>query len=288
MRCFALGIVAASALLAQQPETQDLLDALARTASLFGRTAPSLGAREVLLQNARRVGMQVLKRGKHNELKDVSFELPETLETHEVVSDYTMGTVGATGFHEIRKTLLIDKVAPSVTDKPRHALTLGLSDPDDETKKQLLESLELERLEGAATDFGPILLLFTGARQRDTRFSSVSMKRSNGETGWSLAFHQTGGAGSLTEFRNSREVKHMPEGQIWFRDADLLPLRITLRTEEVLTPKYILRNEADIQYQPTRFGLAPQTVTHRQYLNEDLLVENRFRYSDYRGIELQP
>jgi hypothetical protein len=36
-------------------------------------------------------------------------------------------------------------------------------------------------------------------------------------------------------------------------------------------------------YCPTPFGLAPSTVLHRQYLNEDLLVENSFRYSAYNG-----
>ena len=39
---------------------------------------------------------------------------------------------------------------------------------------------------------------------------------------------------------------------------------------------YILRNEAEVNYTPTRFGLAPSTVIHRQFLNQDLLVENRF------------
>ena len=31
----------------------------------------------------------------------------------------------------------------------------------------------------------------------------------------------------MTEFRDSRETRHLPEGDIWFRESDLMPLRIT-------------------------------------------------------------
>lgn len=293
VRCIVAGLAVTFAVLAQppfppQPEMPDLLEALARTAGLFARTAPSLGARETLEQRARRGDVQVLRRGRNDELKEIVFRVPEFFETHEVVSDYTLGSAGVSGgFHEIRRTLEMDKVAPDPAAQPRHAMTLGI-DAEDDTKKRLLESLALERLEGAATDFGPLLLLFTEARQRDTKFSGGGRRSIADQTGWVLRYRQTAGAGSVTEFRNSREVKHMPEGEVWFRESDLLPLRITLNTEEMLTPKYFLRNEAEVEYRPTPFGLAPQMVTHRQYLNDELLVENRFRYSDYRGLEIQP
>ena len=265
-----------------------MLEALARTAGLFARTAPSLRARETLEQHGRRGDMQILKRGRNHELKEISFQLPESFEDHEVVSDYSLGPIpGVGGFHELRKTLMVDKLPPSEDAKPRHSMTLG-SDEDGETRKKLLEGLELDRLAGAATDFGPLLLLFTEARQRDTRFTPGVTRNLAGNAVLILKYRQTAGTGSLAEFRNSREVKHMPEGEIWFREQDLLPVRITLNTEEQLAPRYVLRNEAEVEYQPTKFGLAPHSVTHRQFLNEQLLVENQFRYSAYSGIEIQP
>lgn len=290
MRCFAAGLVVATNLLAQQPELQDLLDALDRTASFFARTAPSLGARETLTQRARRANMQVLRRDRHHEIKEIAFTLPETFESHEVVSDYSMGTpAGGAGFHEIRRILEFDRMPPGDATTPvRHAMTLALDDADDEVKKKILEELELDRLEGAATDFGPILLLFSSARQRDTRFSSGGRRALPSGPALVINYRQTAGRGALTEFRNRRETKHMPEGQIWLREDDLLPLRITLSTEEIITPKYLLRNEAEIEYIPTPFGLAPHFVTHRQYVNQDLLVENRFSYSHYRGLAIIP
>jgi hypothetical protein len=61
-----------------------------------------------------------------------------------------------------------------------------------------------------------------------------------------------------------------------------------VNTQEKLTSKYTLRNEAEIDYQPTPYGMAPATVLHRQLLNRDLLVENRFRYTDYHGRTFLP
>jgi len=292
VRCFAAGIAAAVTLLAQQPpEAQELLGALARTAELFSHTAPELGAREVLSQRARHGDMKVLRRGRHNELKKITFSLPDQFTTHEIVSDYRLGPAGpAGGFHEIRTILTIDHASPAASSaEVRHAMTLGLNDPDDSTKKELLESLELERLQGAAADFGPILLLFTAARQHGSRFTTAGRHAlPSGAAAWVLNYRQTGGNAAMTEFRSNAAVKHVPEGQIWFREEDLLPIRITLNADELVAPKYSLRNEAEVDYQPTRHGLAPRAVTHRQYVNEDLLVENRFTYSDYRGVEMAP
>ena len=70
-------------------------------------------------------------------------------------------------------------------------MTLG-SDEDGETRKKLLEGLELDRLAGAATDFGPLLLLFTQARQRDTRFTPGGTRNLEGNAFRILKYRQTG------------------------------------------------------------------------------------------------
>lgn len=299
VRCLLVGILAASALLPQAtplpPDLQELLDALGRTAALFSRTAPHLGAREVLDQRGRRSEMEVIRRDRRNQLKTVSFTVPELFELHHVVSDYTLGSpVPGGGFHELRKTISVDgeaavvSAALSASSPGRRPLALGFDTVDDGTKRQLLEELQLERLQGAATDFGPILLLFTTARQRDAVFSLAGRETLDTEPAWIVSWRQTAGDGALTEFRNRRETRHLPEGRIWFRESDLLPLRISLNTQEYVTPKYLFRNEAEVAYQPTKFGLAPQTVVHRQFLNHELLMENRFRYSSYKGQEIIP
>ena len=134
----------------------------------------------------------------------------------------------------------------------------------------------------------PLLLLFTTARRGDTEFTFGGRETSPAGSAWVLRYRQTAASGALTEFRNSRQLKHLPEGTIWLREGDLLPLRITLETEEYVTAKYRFRNEAEVEYRPTPFGLAPHLVVHRQLLNGELLVENRFSYSAWRGQEIIP
>jgi hypothetical protein len=284
VRGIAVAILLAGTLPAQQPDTSDLLDALARSAAIFARSVPGLTARETLHQRGRRGSMQILKKGRHEHLKNVAFTIPQEFQTHEVVSEYSFGVAGdASGFHEIRKVLTVDTI-PVTPDKSRHTLTLDSNSPDDETKKSLLEDLEHTQLQGSVVDFGPMLLLFTKQKQADFEFRSAGHKAGV----FVLNYRQISGPTSVTEFRERTEMKHPLSGQIWLRETDLVPTRITVTTEEVLTTKYTLSNEAEIDYQPTPYGLAPSTVVHRQYLNQDLLVENQFRYTDYHGRTFIP
>ncbi len=286
LRWFALA--APMFLQAQLPEAAELQLALANASATFARTVPSLTATERLNQHGRRGEMQFGKKTRKNELRDVSFTLPEEFQTHEVVSAYRFGTKpGSTGFHEIRAITMIDG-KPPVDANPRHAMTLGLQRPDDGAKKELLENLEQDRLVGAAADFGPMLLLFTESGQRGYRFKVLGAERLGRDPAYVLGYRQVSGPGAVAEFREREEVLHAAQGKIWFRQSDLLPLRITFEADEVVAPKFILRNEADITYRPTPYGLAPELVLHRQYLNQDLLVENRFTYSAYNGMSIIP
>lgn len=167
-------------------------------------------------------------------------------------------------------------------------MTLDIRDPDDETKKDLLEELEQGQLQGAAVDFGPMLLLFKAARQGEYSFKASGRRTLDSESVFVVKYRQVSGDAGLTDFRERGVTRRPFEGEIWLRESDLVPSRITLETEELLSPKYALRNEAEIRYQASPFGLVPASVVHRQYLNQDLLVENQFRYSEYNGKTFIP
>jgi hypothetical protein len=267
---------------AQPPETSELLAALGRSAAIFARSVPSLTARETLAQRGRLGDVQILKKDRKDRLKKIAFTVPEDFQTHDVVSDYSFGLVGdPAAFHEVRRVVSVDDMP--VTARTRHALTLQTASADDETKKRLLEELEQMQLQGAVVDFGPMLLLFTHAKQGDFEWKAGAPRKLGSGTVFVLKYRQISGATTVTEFREKRETRHSFTGQIWLRESDLVPARITVVTEEDLTPTDTLRNEAEIDYSPTPYGLAPATVLHRQYLNENLLVENRFNYADYHG-----
>lgn len=231
----------------------------------------------------------MLKRGRHHEIKEAVFTIPPDFQTHEVVSDYSLASIGdPPSFHEVRHTLTIDAVSADDAAPTRHTMTLGITAPDDETKKDLLEQLERGQLQGAAVDFAPMLLLFKASRQSEYTFKSTGRHTIDSESIFVVKYRQLAGDAGLTDFRERSATKQPFEGEIWLRESDLVPARITLETEELLSPKYTLRNEAEIRYRASPFGLVPATVVHRQYLNQDLLVENQFRYSDYNGKPLIP
>jgi hypothetical protein len=266
-----------SALPAQ--ETDDLVSAAANMAATFSRTAPGLAAREVLHQHGRRGIVSILQ------AKNTNVKLPQEFRTHEVVSDYAFGQVGAThAIHEIRSILTIDGRVISSADEARHALAIGVQSPDDELKHRLLENFERNRLEGAVTDFGQLLLLFTAASEKNYSFTPGHMRMLHNEAMIALNYKQISGSDGLTVFHEHVMDVRTTGGEIWFRLSDLVPLRITMYTEKTVNGNLTVRDTAVVDYTPTEFGLAPSHVDHMQFLGSDLLVENDLQYSLYQRL----
>ena len=271
----------------QSVPVTELSAALADTAAIFSRTAPGLVAREVLHQHGRRGFIRILE--KNPKKQDVTIKLPQEFHTHDVVSDYALGEIGESHvIHEIRSVLTIDGRMISPADEARHALAIGIQSPDDELKHRLLENFERNRLEGAVTDFGQVILLFTAAAQSHYRFSLWHERGHerllNGEPMIALDYKQMSGAAGLTVFHERAMDVRTTEGEIWFRDSDLLPLRITMFTEAPIGGNLTIRDEVVIDYTATPFGLAPLHIDHMQFLGADLLVENDLQYSGYQRL----
>ena len=124
----------------------DLLEALGNAAATFARTAPGLSADELLEQRGRIASLQVLK-GSARDIKKLDVQLPSEFVLHRVESSWTLGT--ASPLHEARTVRTIDSSPVHPSHEARHALTLGLQSPDDDSKKKTLEQLEGGRLQGA-------------------------------------------------------------------------------------------------------------------------------------------
>jgi len=289
---FAVFCVLATNLPAQEPSdppnTADLLDAVANTAAIFTRTSPGLMAQEILHQRGRRGFIRILEQNEEKrdeKAKNVSIKLPQEFRTHDVVSEYALGQIGdALAIHEIRSVLTIDGRVISAADEARHALTIGFQSPDDQLKRKLLENFERNRLEGAVTDFGPLILLFAAAKQNNYDFTPGGDHIIGAEPMLAIGYKQVSGSVGLTVFRERTAEVRATEGEIWLRRSDLLPLRITMFTESPLARNVTIRDQAVVDYIPTEFGLAPAHIHHRQLLNADLLVENDLQYSDYQRL----
>ena len=263
----------------------EYLEALARTAATFAVTAPGLTAEETLDQRGRRGLVEILKGkgGKKVRIKDIDVMRPEDFHTHHVVSRYALAEIGeGHALHEIRTIVTIDGESLKTAGDARHALTIGLRSADDRTKRELLENLEHNQLEGAVTDFGQLILLFTRRLQKDYVFSLAGDQNLSGEPVFVLGYRQISGAQGLMVFRERTEETQTATGQIWLRQKDLLPIRITMNTEEPLSKKLTIRTLALVDYMPSPFGLVPASVIHMQLLNSTLMVENDFHYADFQ------
>ena len=263
------------------PTTADLIDAVANTAAIFSRTAPGLVAQEVLHQRGRRGLINILQQGQ----KEATVKLPQDFRTHEAVSDYALAQIGdSRAIHEIRSLITIDGRTVKAADEARHALAIGVKSPDDELKHRLLENFERNRLEGAVTDFGQLILLFGASARSRYTFTMGHQRLLNGVPMTALEYKQVSGSTGLTVFHERVMDVRSAQGEIWLRNEDLLPLRITMFTESPLPGGLVIRDNAVVDYTPTTVGLAPAHIHHMQFLSADLLVENDLQYSGYQRL----
>ena len=285
---FLAGLAVAVAL-PQEPDepltAYTLVEATARAAAIFARSAPGIVARERLEQRGRRGFVQVLEQQAKKQDGNVTVKLPPQFRTHVVISDYALAQIGKThAIHEIRSILTIDGRTISPADEARHALAIGVQSEDDELKHRLLENFERNRLEGAVTDFGQLILLFTAAARPHYTFTMGHERRLNGVPMIALEYAQISGATGLTVFHEHTMNVRSTHGEIWLRTEDLLPMRIIMDAQTPVTGTLQVRDNAVVDYAPTAFGLAPAHIHHMQYLGPDLLVENDLQYSGYQRL----
>jgi hypothetical protein len=286
---FLAGIAAATALPQEEPgeplTTGALVEATARAAATFARSAPGIIARERLEQRGRRGSVEVPDQRAKKQEGSAAVKLPPEFRTHVVISDYALGQIGAAhAIHEIRSILTIDGRTISPADEARHALAIGIQSEDDELKHRLLENFERNRLEGAVTDFGQLLLLFNAAARPHYTFKMGRQRRLNGVPMIALEYTQISGSSGLTVFHERTMDVRATHGEIWLRTGDLLPMRIIMDAETPVTGTLQVRNNAVVDYTPTPFGLAPAHIRHLQFLGPDLLVENDLQYSGYQRL----
>ncbi len=270
---FALLLVTSAA---RGQDVAEFLDALSRIASNFAVTAPGLTADEVLEQRGRRGFLEVLK-GTQNAPRQIDIHLQEGFRTHRVLSNYGLTeSVPGKVLHEIRNVTSFDGRPVAEPVEARHALSSGMRGDEDRTRKIFLENFEQEQLEGAVTDFGQLILLFAERYQKNYTFA-VSAPQT-------LSYRQVTGTHGLTIFQGGSAEREATEGEILFSEPDLIPQRITLNTRRQVSKKDVVRTVASVEYMPGPFGLVPVKITHQQFLNDSLLVENILHHENFQRL----
>jgi len=270
--CFAL-------VLRADEGTQKLAERLVREAEAFEKNAPQLLGRETLHQRVMAAPARFKLR-----VGDAATHPPvATWKEREIVSEYAFTLLGRE-IHELRQVTSVDGKQIAGENQAQDALAKLLTSHDDERKKRALEHLEKYGLQGAATDFGQILLLFSRGNQERYEITAAGPRLLGTVPTQVFHYKQLDGPQALTVFRGDTAAKTQRlsvEGEIWAREADGLPLRITMTATDSTTDK-ALREEATVDYAMSEFGaLLPVETTHRELRSGVEVAENKFTYSEF-------
>lgn len=203
--------------------------------------------------------------------------------TRQIVSEYAFTTFqdDPGNLHELRQVLTVDGKRVKPPGKMRETLTMGKKTEADKTKKRMLKEFEGYGLREAATDFGQLVLLFTQRSQANFQFSMKRKEYVGADSCSVFAFAQRTGDSAMTVFEGRNVVRHELQGELFLRQ-DGLPLRITLDTTHKIKD-VPLRRYAIVDYQLSAHGFVlPASVIYSESASGKMLVENRYRYSDFK------
>jgi hypothetical protein len=269
-----LGLLAASCW--AQPSVPRLIERLSEEAAVFAAKAPSLIAKESLRQRA----LKPPPRFRPRVGEDAKKPLEPKWQERRLESEYTFARFAseAGAIREARQVLSVDGKPVRSSEKALEKLAESLTSSDENRKRLLLKELEKHGLRGAATDFGPLLLLFE--RSRIDRYEFESRDRRGGTQ--VFRYGQLEGGEALTVIEGDKAVKLKLSGEVLVRVDDYRLERITLAATHGEGAE-ACRQEAEVVYTMTTHGvLAPDRILHREWRGGRVVAENEFEYRDWR------
>jgi hypothetical protein len=276
----ALALACSMTCLAQDGPLPRILARISEEAGVFRAMAPKVLARETLTQRAQKPA----RRGFPIRIGEAALKPPPPeFQTREIVSEYGFAALRSSpgALNEFRQVITVDGRQVATEAKARESLVIGLRSADDKRRKRMVEQFEKHGLTGAASDFGQLILLFTGRRIGAYDFRLAGEERLGADPVWVVGFREKAAEGSLLVIERQKAIYQPVEGEIWVRRQDLLPVRVSLRSTRS-TPSGPLRDEATVDYVHSPHGLlVPASVVHRQFSGPNLIVENLFRYSPF-------
>lgn len=264
---------------AEDPRLGQALAEVAQAAATFWHSAPDYIARESLNQKALTLPKRRLRAGAS------ALEPPKPEFGHrEIVSYYALSSFRTSpeALHEFREVFSVDGQA---LKRDGARLRNALTAQDDKAKKELAHEFEKDSLTVTATDFGQLILLFTKSNQAKYEFKLRGAALVGADRAMILDFSQRAGVEALRVSELGREVREPLTGQIWVREVDSAPLRITLATSRHDRSRTI-RDEARVDYEPKPEGMVlPVSIVYRRFVNEELSAEDVYGYSDWRPLQ---
>ena len=264
----------------QTPAVKQLVERLGAEADEFERSAHRVVGMETLKQTVP-AGFHVSRRG-------IETKVPE--HSRVIVSQYSYIPVDEKGgsLREARNILTVDGLQWN-KKQPLDSLAKAVTVRTDVQRRKLLEDFESHGLAGILTDSSQSILLF--AQGNAGRYEFTYEGEDKDEIGvplYVLRFQQIDGNQAFHVYENKGVVSDKLRGKVWFRKADLLPVKVGMETVRQLKQSK-MRDTVVVSYAKSDFGfLLPAKVLHEQYENNFLNVVDAFDYSDFRQIVSAP
>ncbi len=292
-------LVAALLALAQdpaQPSLPDLMSRVAEEAEILQQNAPKSLTREVLEQRA----WMPATRFRPRIGNAAKVAQPPRLVVRQIVSEYSVGALKESAGHnltELRQVISVDGRKVQSSETARHALSLGITSPDDRVRKRMLEDFARHGLVDIATDYGIILLAFNKRGLQNMKVVFAGEEQVGADDVWVLHWQQTSPDGGILEFLGNQASRRALQGRILVRKSDGLPLRIQSSSErapddlqrllrswsEVREATRETHDEATVDYIRSAHGfLTPASVLHRHVVDGRVVTENLYRYEPFK------
>jgi hypothetical protein len=260
----------------------ELLSRVAEEAAMLQQNAPKSLSREVLEQRALMPSTRFRPRiGK----KAIAVVPPPRLLVREIISEYSVGTLKEStvqNLTEFRQVISVDGRKIQTPERARHALSLGITSPDDRIRKRMLEDFARHGLVDIATDYGIFLLAFSKRGLENMNVVLAGEEQVGADAAWVLNWRQTSPDAGMLEFLGNQASRLALQGRLLVRQSDGLPLRIQSWSEHSQA-NHQIRDEASVDYIQSAHGfLTPASVIHRHMVDGQVITENLYRYDPFK------
>jgi len=260
-----------------QPNLEGLMSRVAEEAEILRQNAPRALTVETLEQRA----LMPPSRFRPRIGKGAAEPVKPRLMVREIISEYSVGTLkesASNNLVEFRQVISVDGRKVQSEEKARHALSLGVTSPDDRIRKRMLEDFARNGLVDLATDYGIILLAFSKRLQENLDTALAGEAQVGTDDAWVIAWKQRDTSAGMLEFRGNQAARRILQGTLMVRKSDGLPLRIEARSEHDK-----ILDEATVDYVLSAHGfLTPVSVIFRHVVDGQLVTENHYRYEPFK------
>jgi hypothetical protein len=279
-----------------QPSLPDLLSRVAEEAEILRQNVPKSLTQEILEQRA----LMPATRFRPRFGKAATVVQPPRLVVRQIISEYSVGTLKESAVQnltELRQVISVDGRKVQSAESARHALSLGITSPDDRIRKRMLEDFASHGLVDIATDYGIFLLAFSKRGLENMKVALAGEEQVGADAAWVLNWEQTSPDGGMLEFLGNQVSRRALQGRLLVRKSDGLPLRIQSWTEQAPDSLQLLiqswsghpqtghriRDEATVDYIQSAHGfLTPASVVHRHVVDGQVITENLYRYEPFK------